>query len=248
MLKNKKVLLFIIPIIVLVIIGILFIHNKVKVKVAEANLNAEFFIKTIPFKYNYDEQVDAYSKKTTKIEDISDDVLSYTIFNLSDKVVLTEEDQRRICNNKLCNGISYLNETELNNRLKNYYNKDKVEDNSTKTESILYKRDSMYFIKDNKYNTVEKHSKLKKQQYENDDYVIYEYAFFIVKDKNVGILYSKDTNKDNFKLMFNANEIDAVNIEDYFEKDKNYQLYKHVFKKDKNDNYYWYSTSIEKDV
>ena len=36
---------------------ILFIHNKVKVKVTEANLNAEFFIKTIPFKYNYDEQV-----------------------------------------------------------------------------------------------------------------------------------------------------------------------------------------------
>lgn len=205
--------------------------------------------------YIEDEQgkVDAYAKDKVLVSDISINLLAYTTYN---NIKTSENISTIICSGKSsCDPEYYASIKDFNDNFKKMYNMD------NKTISVIYgpgsevKKDNNYFVETygRGYTKIQKVNTIKDVNKTDNELTITEdVSFIIFAAPSDFYVYNSTKNINNENNSYSVNDI-ICNDEDncvmptnkeIFSDKNNYKTYKHTFKLNENNDYYWYSTEV----
>lgn len=193
--------------------------------------------------YDYDE--DAYSGKIENINNINEKLLLAYAYNNAKETNTEEEITSNMCGDtSKCRADKYVLETDLISEMKKMYNINTINSKSFKISGGIVEQNEKYYLAFMNLGAypINKINKILNYEFNNEDLVIYEKAGFIV-DLQGKISILKTTNKNDItKEDPYTNKDDATK---YIEKNINeFNTYKHTFKLNENNNYYWYSTEL----
>lgn len=193
--------------------------------------------------YDYDE--DAYSGKIENINNINEKLLLAYAYNNAKETNTEEEITSNMCGDSVkCRADKYVLETDLISEIKKMYNINTINSKSFKISGGIVEQNEKYYLAFMNLGAspINKINKILNYEFNNEDLVIYEKAGFIV-DLQGEISILKTTNKDDItKEDPYTNKDDATK---YIEENINeFNTYKHTFKLNENNNYYWYSTEL----
>ena len=198
--------------------------------------------------------IDAYTNDSVNIYDISDNLLLNMGINNTKEINNINKDE--ICNDDNICGYenqSFYNANEVIDNIYKMYNKKIEPKDFNRLGGAKYYNN--YFIINNNVGNYpsEKVNKIKKATINNDEITIYERVLFIYDTlsakNNIAVITNKTNYTDNNIVKTYSNDSDNINktIEAKELLDKG-NLYKHIFKYNKDtNNYYWYSTNLVKD-
>lgn len=193
--------------------------------------------------YDYDE--DAYSGKIENINNINEKLLLAYAYNNAKETNTEEEITSNMCGDtSKCRADKYVLETDLISEMKKMYNINTINSKSFKISGGIVEQNEKYYLAFMNLGAspINKINKILNYEFNNEDLVIYEKAGFIV-DLQGKISILKTTNKNDItKEDPYTNKDDAIK---YIEQNINdFNTYKHTFKLNENNNYYWYSTEL----
>lgn len=193
--------------------------------------------------YDYDE--DAYSGKIENINNINEKLLLAYAYNNAKETNTEEEITSNMCGDtSKCRADKYVLETDLISEMKKMYNINTINSKSFKISGGIVEQNEKYYLAFMNLGAspINKINKILNYEFNNEDLVIYEKAGFIV-DLQGEISILKTTNKDDItKEDPYTNKDDATK---YIEENINeFNTYKHTFKLNENNSYYWYSTEL----
>ena len=193
--------------------------------------------------YDYDE--DAYSGKIENINNINEKLLLAYAYNNAKETNTEEKITSNICGDtNKCRADIYVLETDLISEMKKMYNINTINSKSFKIPGGDVEHYEKYYVAFMNLGAspINKINKILKYEFNNEDLVVYEKAGFIV-DLQGEISILKTTNKDDItKEDPYTNRDVAIK---YIEENINeFNTYKHTFKLNENNNYYWYSTEL----
>lgn len=213
------------------------------------NITIEFTSKPMP---NTDFIDKTYNSSITKYDDLDDaSLFVYAINTLGDKATVDEQ------NSDDSYTITYL-ETDVLNGIKKVFGSDKTIPNSLKEKSFSINGNISCQYDDSKYvcnipyaggygmtdiKNLEKATSKGNEIYLYDKYIYIERGDMVDSNYICANIYSNPIDQD---LLASINCDDMDNYNDwnsYYELVSNINIsFKHTFKKDKNNEYYWYST------
>ena len=143
-----------------------------------------------------------------------------------------------------CRADKYVLESDLISEMKKMYNINTINSKSFKIPGGIVEHNEKYYVAFMNLGSspINKINKVLKYEFNNNNLIIYEKAGFIV-DLQGEISILKTTNKNDItKEDPYTNKDDAIK---YIEQNINdFNTYKHTFKLNENNNYYWYSTEL----
>lgn len=193
--------------------------------------------------YDYDE--DAYSGKIENINNINEKLLLAYAYNNAKETNTEEEITSNMCGStNKCRADKYVLESDLISEMKKMYNINTINSKSFKIPGGIVEHNEKYYVAFMNLGSspINKINKVLKYEFNNNNLIIYEKAGFIV-DLQGEISILKTTNKNDItKEDPYTNKDDAIK---YIEQNINdFNTYKHTFKLNENNNYYWYSTKL----
>ena len=193
--------------------------------------------------YDYDE--DAYSGKIENINNIDEKLLLAHAYDKAKEINTEVEVTSSVCGDtNKCRADKYVLETDLISEMKKMYNINTIDTKSFKISGGIVEQNEKYYVAFMNLGAspINKINKILNYEFNNEDLVVYEKAGFIV-DLQGEISILKTTNKNDItKEDPYTNRDVAIK---YIEENINeFNTYKHTFKLNENDNYYWYSTEL----
>lgn len=193
--------------------------------------------------YDYDE--DAYSGKVENINNLNEKLLLAHAYSMVQKTNTEEEITSNMCgDNSKCKADEYVLETDLISEMKKMYNVNNINIKSFKISGGNVEHSEKYYVAFMNLGAspINKINKALKYEFNNEDLVVYEKAGFIV-DIQGEITILKTTNKNDVtKQDPYTNRDDAIKFIE--ENINDFNTYKHTFKLNENNKYYWYSTEL----
>lgn len=202
-----------------------------------------------------DEWKDAYTENQISNSEISDDLLLRVALNHSNVLDSSklENESNKICDKNIdyCNKGQFYKVNEVLDFIYKVYNR-KIQPKSFHTAGGKTYYENEYFI------TIigmgnemcEKINKVNKVEMINDELIIYEKAMFIYNSNSskdgIPVIAGKPNYLENDIIKkYEDSNIDFSVLEEFAESniDKGF-LYKHTFKLNENNKYYWYSTEL----
>ncbi len=193
--------------------------------------------------YDYDE--DAYEGKLENINSLNSKLLLAHAYNIVKETSTEEEITSNMCGStNKCRADKYVLESDLISEMKKMYNINTIDTKTFKISGGIVEQNEKYYVAfmNSGASPINKINKILNYEFNNEDLVVYEKAGFIV-DLQGEISILKTTNKnDIMKEDPYTNKDDAIK---YIEENINdFNTYKHTFKLNENNNYYWYSTEL----
>ncbi len=193
--------------------------------------------------YDYDE--DAYSGKVENINNLNEKLLLAHAYSMAQKTNTEEKITSNMCgDNSKCKADEYVLETDLISEMKKMYNVNNINTKSFKISGGNVEHSEKYYVAFMNLGAspIKKINKALKHEFNNEDLVVYEKAGFIV-DIQGEISILKTTNKNDVtKEDPYTNRDDAIKFIE--ENINDFNTYKHTFKLNENNKYYWYSTEL----
>lgn len=200
----------------------------------------------------YDKMNDAYSGVTVKIDDLDTETLYGNVYKntiITDERPNDGEDGYSKQREETINEVivqQCVKESDFKSNLKKMYNYEKEITEFSYPGGSVHKVGNYYCnVMGAGSSSFEKVSKLENYYKENDLLIIEEKAGFVkLKDDNWEIEELYDNTKEG--TLITSNGINQCQggcyIYNYGDK---FHTFKHTFKKDSNNNYYWYSTELK---
>lgn len=193
--------------------------------------------------YDYDE--DAYEGKLENINSLNSKLLLAHAYNNASETNTEEEIASNMCGDtSKCRADKYVLETDLISEMKKMYNINTINSKSFKISGGIVEQNEKYYIAFMNLGAspINKINKILNYEFNDEDLVMYEKAGFIV-DIQGEISILKTTNKNDVtKEDPYTNRDDAIKFIE--ENINDFNTYKHTFKLNENNNYYWYSTEL----
>lgn len=193
--------------------------------------------------YDYDE--DAYSGKIENINNIDEKLLLAHAYDKTKETNTEVEVTSSVCGDtNKCRADKYVLETDLISEMKKMYNINTINSKSFKISGGIVEQNEKYYIAFMNLGAspINKINKILNYEFNDEDLVMYEKAGFIV-DIQGEISILKTTNKNDVtKEDPYTNRDDAIKFIE--ENINDFNTYKHTFKLNENNNYYWYSTEL----
>ncbi len=248
-------------------------ENNQQEEIEISNEEINTYLSYVPFSYTnmYDDDdmsngLDAYSGKTTNLDNINKEILWENAFDkvtngglVDDTKEINIKVKNEICGKdeydeyKSCTPSDIISKVDMDTELKTMYN---IENQSINSFNVAGGRATFYdtfyavFYAAGSSNQ-EKVSVLDKYEIENDNLIIYEKAGFILEDFGNYIVYKfrEDYNKNvvkKFEGTIDESDTREKEAKDYIKDNINdFATFKHTFKLNKETNkYYWYQTEV----
>lgn len=241
-------------------------ETKEEAKIELSNAELEEYLSYVPIKeelnnyedyniyYNYTN--DAYSGNLETISSLSKDLLMAKVFNLSQKATTKEKSNFTWCGDSTaCEGDEYVTIDTFNNTITKMYNIKNIDVTKfTINGGGVEKTDKYYVSYHGRGGTaIKKYSETINYEIKNNDLIIYERASFIYKDttnNKISILKTTDPSsiiKSDDGTNYNTDSAIITYAQSYMNSNQNeFNTFKHTFKLNENNAYYWYSTELNK--
>lgn len=236
--------------------------NKNELKLSSEEL--EKYLSYVPIKEElddyedlYDYTNDAYSGNLETVTNLSEELLMAKAFTLSQKSTTKEKLEFPWCGDLItCEADEYVTIDEFNNTIKEIYNIKYLERTDFTISGGGVNKVANYYVSYYGRGAFDliKINKIVDYEIKNDDLIIYEQAGFINFDDNPNsfdLLKSTNSNSiiktfDESKYNTNLGYDEIINfVKLYMESNsKDFNIFKHTFKLNENNTYYWYSTEI----
>lgn len=218
----------------------------------------EEYLSYVPISNFYEN--DAYSGKKIDANKIEKNILYENVINKCENIKnINESISTKYCNEEECKHANHYNVSEFYDKLKTMYNINgktlDITDFDTTNYGVSKTNNYLIAVQNSSDTRFTKVNKIKNYKITENELIIYEQAGLIIEEGGfIGIYKYHIINDENpfVKKYQLSNDEDESKLLDYYNSAKEYieenindfNTYKHTFKLNENNNYYWYSTEL----
>lgn len=218
----------------------------------------EEYLSYVPISNFYEN--DAYSGKKIDANKIEKNILYENVINKCENIKnINESISTKYCNEEECKHANHYNVSEFYDKLKTMYNINgktlDITDFDTTNYGVSKTNNYLIAVQNSSDTRFTKVNKIKNYKITENELIIYEQAGLIIEEGGfIGIYKYHIINDENtfVKKYQLSNDEDESKLLDYYNSAKEYieeninefNTYKHTFKLNENNSYYWYSTEL----